>query len=282
MGIKVKYSDSITLVGRITVVAYPNDVDLAHEVTKHPKDRVKGRVMARTKNLVTTAGKGVMAGLFGIYSNYVGAQYLGIGDYGVAPPSAPLVGSQTNAGSTLPAGTYYVKITRVCAAGETKPSPESSIVIGATTQLNVQVESFQPWVTSENVYISTTSGTETKQGSEAVSSGTFVQSSALVAGAAPPSSNPAAPVNVADTQLGHEIFRKQITGSFLTGNQIDCSTYILAGEANFEWTEIALFGNGATSTQGSGTGLTHATIALAGALKTNAQQYTVDYNVTVN
>ncbi len=84
---------------------------------------------------------------------------------------------------------------------------------------------------------------------------------------------------VTDTALGAEVFRKPFAGVFTSSAAVDCSTYLLNGDAVFTWAEAGLFGNGAGAGSGSGTLLTHAlwspTIA-----KTNVQQYTVDYNIT--
>lgn len=164
-------SDRLNLVGLITITAYRRDVDLTHELLKPPRERRKpGLVVCRARNIVTTHGKNIAAGVFGIYSGYVGAQYLAIG---------------SGTGSNLDGSALYT-----------------------------------------------------------------------------------------------EVFRKPITGVFLSANQVDCSTFILAGEANFAWTELGLFGNGASGTSGSGSMMTHATITLTGGSKTATQQYTVDYNVT--
>lgn len=169
----ITHLDRISAVGVITITAYRADVDIAHEVKKRPKERkTSGLVVCRARNIVTTAGKNVMAGVFGSYIGYSGAQYLAIG---------------SGTGGSLDGVALYT-----------------------------------------------------------------------------------------------EVFRKVLTGVFLSGNQVDCSTFILAGEANFAWTELGLFGNGASATPGSGVMMTHATITLTGGSKANTQQYTVDYNVTVS
>jgi hypothetical protein len=90
---------------------------------------------------------------------------------------------------TLPAATYYVKYTWVTASGETVASPSTSIAVAAGQQIDVTLPAFPLGVTSANVYISATSGSETKQGN--TTTGLFTQSAALVAGTALPAANTA-------------------------------------------------------------------------------------------
>lgn len=79
------------------------------------------------------------------------------------PSSAPTLSASANAGSTLPANTYYVKYTWLNANGESLPSPEASQAVSSGQQLNVTIPSLPPGATSANIYISTSSGTETLQ-----------------------------------------------------------------------------------------------------------------------
>jgi hypothetical protein len=108
------------------------------------------------------------------------------------PLVAPAISSNLASG-TLAAGTYFVKLTYLDATGQTVASPETSFTMTGTGTLIVSAPVKQPvGVTKYNVYVSTSSGTETLQGSVTVSSGSwgsYSQSSALVVGAALPSSN---------------------------------------------------------------------------------------------
>lgn len=102
------------------------------------------------------------------------------------PTATPTLSTATT-GGLLAAGTYYVVYTWVTAKGESFSSPENSIVIPAGTSTNtitVTIPSFPSGATSANIYISTATGTETKQGS--TSSTTYTQTAALVAGVAQP------------------------------------------------------------------------------------------------
>jgi hypothetical protein len=78
-------------------------------------------------------------------------------------PSGPLT---ANAGSTLPVGDYYIRYTWVDANGESLPSPELHVNVASTgQQIVVTIPSKPSGVTSAKIYCSTTSGTETYQGS---------------------------------------------------------------------------------------------------------------------
>lgn len=99
------------------------------------------------------------------------------------PTTAPTLTTATNAGSTLAAGTYYVVYTWVDASSrETAKSPEASISVSSGNNLVVTLPAFPAGVSSANVYMSTSSGGETKQGS--TSSTTYTQSTAINTGSA--------------------------------------------------------------------------------------------------
>ena len=103
-----------------------------------------------------------------------------------AAAAAPVLSS--SAGGALGARTYYSKITLVTPAGEVKPSAESNLALVANTLLNVASPTFALGVTGWNVYVSTATGTETKQNSTPIAIGTaWVEpTSGLIAGAALP------------------------------------------------------------------------------------------------
>ena len=87
-----------------------------------------------------------------------------------AAAAAPVLTSSP--GGSLGARTYYSKITYVTPAGEVTPSAESSLALVANTLLNVASPTFALGVTGWNVYVSTATGTETKQNSTPIALGT--------------------------------------------------------------------------------------------------------------
>jgi hypothetical protein len=105
------------------------------------------------------------------------------------PATAPTLTAITGSLSKNP--TYFVKYTYLTAEGETLPSPEVSkkFTGGGTTGIRVTAPPLPLNATGIAVYISTSAGTETKQGVSPLNSNVFDQTSALVAGAAPPSAN---------------------------------------------------------------------------------------------
>jgi hypothetical protein len=106
----------------------------------------------------------------------------------VANPSAAPTLATATTGGLLPAATYYVVYTWVNAVGETLVSAEANIVTtGSTSTITVTIPALPSGATSANIYISTATGTETKQGSTATT--TYTQTAALVAGAAKPVAN---------------------------------------------------------------------------------------------
>jgi microcystin-dependent protein len=101
------------------------------------------------------------------------------------PGTAPTLSLSANAGSTLAAGTYYVVYSWVTANGETLYSPEASLAVTTGNNLVVTIPALPTGVTSANIYMSTSTGTETKQGS--TSTTTYTRSTAISAGTALPS-----------------------------------------------------------------------------------------------
>jgi hypothetical protein len=92
---------------------------------------------------------------------------------------------------SLPSGTYYIEIGWYDAASHnTLVSPEVQYQLVATGELQISPPSSGMPATAAgmNVYIATSSGAETLQGTT-VGSATFTQSTALVTGANPPSTN---------------------------------------------------------------------------------------------
>lgn len=106
----------------------------------------------------------------------------------VDPRVAPVVNTNIVSG-TLAAGTYYVVYTYKTSLSETYYSAETTINLPSIGSLIISAPTLQPAsATGYNVYISSATGTETKQGT-VTGWGTFTQSSALISGAALPSVN---------------------------------------------------------------------------------------------
>lgn len=104
----------------------------------------------------------------------------------VSPSAAPTLAA-SGTGNTLTAGTYYVKYTWVGGGVESLTSPEASQAVTAGQQLTVTLPSFPAGVTSANIYVSTSSGTETLQRNITTTSTNFT--APISAGAAMPSTS---------------------------------------------------------------------------------------------
>ena len=134
---------------------------------------------------------------------------------GVDTPSAPTVTATTGTGS-LAAATYYTVVTYVNTLGETVASPETQTVLSATGEIVVTSPAASGDATGYNVYISTSTGTETKQNSAAVAIGTnYTQSTALIAGAVAPA---------ASTATGELIVESPAASGDATGYNVYIST----------------------------------------------------------
>lgn len=86
-------------------------------------------------------------------------------------------------------------------------------------------------------------------------------------------------VAASDTQLASEYFRKALSLTTLSGNQIDLSCAFGSTDANTTYTEAGIFGNGATGTANSGTLFAHAPYAY---VKTSGIVLTNDYYVNLS
>jgi hypothetical protein len=122
--------------------------------------------------------------------------------------SAP---SQNLGSGTLAAGTYFYRVTYFNASGESAPGPENSFTTGGTGTLIIAAPPARSGATGYNVYISSASGTETKQGSVTGFASNYSQTSALVAGVALPASN---------TSVCSVFFNDQLTPSY-TGYNVN-------------------------------------------------------------
>jgi hypothetical protein len=101
---------------------------------------------------------------------------------GAAPTLSAVAGT-----ATLPAATYYVRYTYVTDKGETAASAESSLAITLGQNLQIAVPALPTHATSINIYISSTTNTETLQVN--TTSTTYNQSVPLVTGVAYPTTN---------------------------------------------------------------------------------------------
>ncbi len=108
---------------------------------------------------------------------------------GLSAPAAP--GLSQVAGGSLAATTYFVKTTYADAAGETLASTEASLAVSANNLLQVASPATVAGATGYNVYVSTTTGTETRQTTPAIALGTAwtEPTTGLTAGAALPAAN---------------------------------------------------------------------------------------------
>jgi hypothetical protein len=117
-----------------------------------------------------------------------------------APAAPTLAGS--GSGGTLPAATYYVRITYVTAFGETVPSPEVTQVITLGEDLVIDSPPAMTGATGWNAYVSSTTGTETLQNASPTAIATNLTITApLSAGAVLPTSG----VAVATTTTAHGV-----------------------------------------------------------------------------
>jgi hypothetical protein len=107
----------------------------------------------------------------------------------ISAPATPTL-SQV-AGGGLSATTYYVKITYVDSTGETTASSESSLAVSANNLLSVASPGASGLAVGWNVYVSTSTGTETLQNSAPLGVGAnwTEPASGLVSGVSPPSYN---------------------------------------------------------------------------------------------
>jgi hypothetical protein len=107
------------------------------------------------------------------------------------PFAAPSVTVDTTSGS-LPAGKYFVVYTTYNSSGQTAASPEASVVLPSPGTITVNMPAVPPGAAGYKIYISTSAGAETGQGTT-TGSAAFSLSIPLVAGPAPPQRNQTVP-----------------------------------------------------------------------------------------
>jgi hypothetical protein len=101
---------------------------------------------------------------------------------GAAPTLSAVAGT-----ATLPTATYFVRYTYVTDKGETAASAESSLAITLGQDLQIVVPALPSHATSINIYISSSTNTETLQVN--TTSTTYDQSLPLVTGVSYPTTN---------------------------------------------------------------------------------------------
>lgn len=157
------------------------------------------------------------------------------------PLTTPITATNTGSG-TLAAGTYYVKIAYTGTPGDSIASPEATVVLSSTGTVIVNAPTVQPAsATGYKVYIGSTSGSETLQGT--VTGWTnYSQSAALSAGAAPPATN----ASVCTIRFSDELIP---TGTYYTVNLLNKNGSQYAG---YPQTWCTYGGSGGTINVSSG------------------------------
>jgi hypothetical protein len=105
------------------------------------------------------------------------------------PPQNPILSSA--AGGSLAATTYYVEETYATSSTETTAGIENLLAVAANKVLTVASPPPVPGATGYNVYVATTSGSETEQNTSPIAFGTSwtEPTTGLVTGASPPATN---------------------------------------------------------------------------------------------
>lgn len=161
------------------------------------------------------------------------------------PLTYPVLATNTASG-TLPAGTYYVKIAYTGTPGDSIASPEATVVLSATGTVIVTAPTVQPAsATGYKVYIGSTSGSETLQGT-VTGWANYSQSAALGAGASAPSTNASA----CSIRFSDELIP---TGTFYTVNLVSKTASQYAGYPQ-TWCTYGGSGGTINVSQGAPTG----------------------------
>lgn len=151
-----------------------------------------GGPVANGTLLLTLSQAAVLPGSFAVVPQTVSCATSDDGSVvGVPDPMVAPAGGAFNGIGTLAAGTYFIKIVYTGASGTTSlASPELVLSLASAGELRITTPTLQPAAaTGYAVYIGTSSGTETLQGSVSGFGGAYTQATALSAGAAPPASN---------------------------------------------------------------------------------------------
>lgn len=224
-GVELTGASGGTLVGYGTTTA--QDILNAVTLPDYPSLRAYSGL---SKNVSITGYSGTAApsGIAGDFTvdttdTTSGAVFTG----SIAPVTSPAVPVlSATAGGTIAATTYFVKITYVTAAGETLPSTEASLAVAANNVLNVASPAAQTGVTGYNVYVSTATGTETKQNTSPIAIGTaWVEpTTGLIAGANVPAANTSGSVLTVSTVTNGTL------SAYLTvnGSGVSAGTYVIS------------------------------------------------------
>src|SRR6185437_12570173 len=169
----------------------------------------------------------------------------------LTPLSVPTNGalSQTSSG-TLAATTYYVRSTWVTANGETTGATETSLAVSVNNVLIVAAPGSPPaGVTGWNVYVSTSTGTETKQNSSSIGTSTAwtEPSTGLISGSALPGTNTALSNTNSNTiswtavtyATSYNVWRGTATGA-------ESTYYAVSGGSTTTFTDIGSAGTSGT------------------------------------
>ena len=165
-----------------------NYTELQHMVDTHFAQGSSVGIYVLELGVQVTVDDGIAALATWIIANpNIFYSYLTPADWDTMPaPAAPSLSSTS--GGTLAAATYYVKIAYVNAAGAVgQTSAEASLSVLADNLLNVASPAALSGATGYNVYVSTTTGTETLQNVSPIAIGTAwtEPTSGLVTGAVP-------------------------------------------------------------------------------------------------
>jgi len=148
----------------------------------------------------------------------------------ITAPGVPTTGS--TAGGTLAGATYYVKVTYTNSIGETLPSNEQTQIVAANNLLTVTSPAPSTGATGYNVYVSTATGTETKQNTTPISIGTnwTEPTTGLVSGSNPPSSNTTGSAQLTTCTVTYNTNTNQfvLTGSTPGSGTLSCTPSGLA------------------------------------------------------
>jgi hypothetical protein len=171
-----------------------------------------------------------------------------------ATDSPPTNGALTQtAGGTLAATTYYVRSTWVTASGETTGATETSLAVSANNVLNVAAPASPPAnATGWNVYVSTSTGIETKQNASPIATTTaWVEpTTGLIAGTALPGSNTAWITSTNENVVnwtavtgatGYVVYRSTTSGNFT-----NATSYTVSGGTTVTFTDTGATGTTAT------------------------------------
>lgn len=176
---------SATITGISTVT---NPAAFTNAINNESDAALKARFTLRMSSGVVATGNALASA---VLATQAGLTY-SIGDQLLAQALTPtMTALGSSAGGSLAATTYFAKITGVGSSGETLPSSEASYAVPANSVLTVASPISSPGIDHYNVYVSTSTGTETKQNASPIALGASwtMPTTGLIAGAAMPTAN---------------------------------------------------------------------------------------------